>query len=580
MFSKYFLNELAYLREMGRAFGLANPGVAGMLVERGADPDIERLLEGFAFLTARIRERVDDDIPEMVHVLTDLLLPHYLRPVPASTIIEFTPQVRALRGRSTVPAGVEIAARPLDGTSCVFRTTSPVEMLPLTLEEALLDKSSVTSPVLRLFFQAHEQIYSEIFRPEGLRLFIHAELATSALMLLWLLRYCRGVEVRSEHGGSVQLGTGAIHALGFNRDFRLLPWPRASEGYRQLQEYFTLPEKFLFFEVRGLDAARSVASSRFEIAFQFERPPPLEARVGQEMFRLHCAPAINLFSASAHPVRHNVLAHDQLLRAEGIEPRHMEVFSVDSVTGLQMGVNERRNYRPFFEFAHAAGDSAHSAFYRLRRVASPIDDGIDTYLSLETPRDVMPSITEETLSVELSCTNRSLPTRLQVGDVHLPTITSPTSARFKNISPVSRPSRAPLGTELHWRLLSHLAINQQSLGDGEVLRRLLDLYNFKALTDDLAARATRLRINALRSVDVRPGVRFLEGTPLRGNRITVSVDETNFLGGGDAFLFGCILDELFASNVTINSFNELGIRLQPSQMEYSWPPRNGSQLTL
>jgi type VI secretion system protein ImpG len=580
MFSKYFLSELAYLREMGRSFGMANPGVAGMLVERGADPDVERLLEGFAFLTARIRERVDDDVPEMVHVLTDLLLPHYLRPVPASTIIEFTPQVRALRGRSTIPAGVEIAARPLDGTSCVFRTTSDVELLPLTLEEALLDKSSVTSPVLRLFFQAHEQVHSEIFRPAGLRLFIHAELATSALMLLWLLRYCRGVEVRNEYGKSVQLGPGAIHALGFDRDFRLLPWPRASEGYRQLQEYFTLPEKFLFFEVRGLDAARAITDSRFELAFQFERPPPLEARVGQEMFRLYCAPAINLFPASAHPLRHNVLSHDQLLRAEGLEPRHMEVFSVDSVTGLQIGMNERRNYRPFFEFAHASGESAESSFYRLRRAASPIDDGIDTFLSLETPRDVLPSLTEETLSIALTCTNRSLPTRLQVGDVNLPTISSPTNARFKNISPVSRPTRAPLGTELHWRLLSHLAINQQSLGDADVLRRLLELYNFKALTDDLAARATRLRINAVRSVEVKPGIRFLEGTPLRGNRITVAVDETNFLGGGDAFLFGCILDELFASNVTINSFNELGIRLQPSQMEHSWPPRNGSQLTL
>jgi type VI secretion system protein ImpG len=253
---------------------------------------------------------------------------------------------------------------------------------------------------------------------------------------------------------------------------------------------------------------------------------------------------------------------------------------VDSVIGLEAGLNERRNYRPFFEFAHAAGDSVEPAFYRLRRAASPIDDGIDTYLSLETPRDVMPSIAEETLSIELTCTHRSLPTRLQVGDVHLPTITSPTNARFTNISPVSRPARAPLGTELHWRLLSHLAVNQQSLSDVEVLRRLLELYNFKALTDDLAARATRLRINAIRSVEVRPGTRFLDGSPLRGNRVTVAFDETNFLGAGDAFLFGCILDELFASNVTLNSFNELGIRLQPSQMEYSWRPRNGFQLTL
>lgn len=298
------------------------------------------------------------------------------------------------------------------------------------------------------------------------------------------------------------------------------------------------------------------------------------------MFRLHCAPAINLFSASAHPLRHHALAREQLLRAEGLEPRHMEIYSVDSVIGLRPGSTERRTYRPFFEFAHAASEGAEQSFYRLRRAGSPIDDGIDTYFSLETPRDVAPSLSEETLSIELTCTHRSLPTRLQVGDIHLPTISSPTNARFRNISPISRPARAPLGTELHWRLLSHLAINHQSLANTDTLRLLLELYNFKSLTDDLAARATRLRIHAIRSVEVQPGTRFLEGTPVRGNRTTVALDEMNFLGAGDAFLFGSILDELLASNVTLNAFSALSIRLLPSQMEYSWPPRNGSQTIL
>src|SRR6218665_1680192 len=580
MFSKYYLSELTYLREMGRAFGLANPTVAGLLVERGGDPDVERLLEGFAFLTARVRERVEDDIPEMVHVLTDLLLPHYLRPLPASTIVEFTPQLRALRGRAHVPAGAEIAAQPIDGTSCVFRTTSGVDLLPLTLEDASLDKSASTAPVLRLSFQAQEQGRAEVFKPGGLRLFIHSELATSALILLWLLRYCRGVEVRMGSGHSVWLPPQAIRPIGFERDFRLLPWPRASEGYRQLQEYFTLPEKFLFFELHQLESAASVAEDRFEIAFHLQRPPPLEARIGRDMFRLNCTPAINLFSASAHPLRHHTLDGEHLLRASDMEPRHSEVYSVDQVTGLQPGRNDRRHYRPFFDFAHGAGEGAEPAFYRLRRTASPIDDGIDTYLSLETARDVVPSISEETLSVDLTCTNRSLPARLQVGDVCLPTFTSPTQARFKNITPVSRPARAPLGTELHWRLLSHLAINQHSLADADVLRRLLELYNFHALTDDLTGRANRLRINAMRKVEVRACTRFLQGAPVRGNRTLLELDGTSFMGIGDSFLFGCLLDELFASNVTLNAFNELALRIQPSQMEYSWLPRNGTQMLL
>ncbi|HEX5750987.1 MAG TPA: type VI secretion system baseplate subunit TssF [Archangium sp.] len=580
MFSKYYLSELTYLREMGRTFGLANPATAGLLVERGADPDVERLLEGFAFLTARIRERVEDDIPEMVHVLSDLLLPHYLRPIPACTILEFTPQQKALRGRAHVPAGVEVAAQPIDDTSCIFRTTSDVELLPLTLEGAHLDKSSTTHPVLRLFFQTQEQGRAEVFQPGGLRLFIHSELATSSLILLWLLRYCRKVQVRSGTGPGILLPPEVIRPVGFDRKLRMLPWPRVSEGYRQLQEYLTLPEKFLFFEVGQLEEAADVVEDRFELAFHLERPPPLEASITRDMFRLHCTPAINLFSASAHPLRHHTMDREHLLRAAEKDPRHSEVYTVDRVTGLQAGRNERRLYRPFFGFEHASGEDAEPAFYRLRRAPSPIDDGIDTFLALETARDVVPSLSKETLSVELTCTNRSLPGRLQVGDVCLSTFTSPSFARFKNITPVSRPARAPLGTELHWRLLSHLAINQRSLADASVLRCLLELYNFHALADDLTGRANRLRINAIRAVEVRPGTRFLEGVPIRGNRTTVELDETSFMGAGDTFLFGCVLDELLASNVTLNAFNELALRLQPSQMEYSWLPRNGTQMIL
>ena len=127
---------------------------------------------------------------------------------------------------------------------------------------------------------------------------------------------------------------------------------------------------------------------------------------------------------------------------------------------------------------------------------------------------------------------------------------------------------------------SHLAINQHSLADADVLRRLLELYNFHALTDDLTGRANRLRINAVRKVEVRACTRFLQGAPVRGNRTLLELDGTSFMGIGDAFLFGCILDELFASNVTLNAFNELALRVQPSQMEYAWLPRNGTQMLL
>lgn len=577
MFSKYYQSELAYLREMGKAFGSANPALAGMLVERGGDPDVERLLEGFAFLTARIRERIDDAVPEVVHGLVDLLLPHYLRVLPSASVVEFSPHARLLRGRSRIPAGAEVGSKPVDGTTCVFRTTRPVDLLPLTLVETVLDQSTQLSPVLRVQLQVAEQGRSEIFQEEGFSLFIHGEPAVSSTLLVWLMRHCKGVVLKGSGGSeTVRLPPSSLRAVGFAPEDQLLPWPaRAPEGYRLLQEYFTLPQKFLFVEVRGLQAAAGLTGQKLELIFEFERPPPLTGRVPKDIFKLHCAPVVNLFSTSSDPIKVGTMGHEHLLRASGLDPEHMEVYSVDTVTGLQAGRTDRLDYKPFFDFAHNTGDNAR--FFRLRRSQSPLNDGIDTFLSLGSPRDVAPTAAEETLSIDLTCTNRSLPTRLQVGDLSMPTPASPTTAKFRNIIALSKPVRPPLGSELHWRLLSHLALNQRSLLDPGTLKALLELYNFQATADQPTARANTLRIDSLTAVAGKPATRFLQGAPVRGTQVMVDVEEAGFTGLGDAFLFGSVLDEIFASYVSLNAFSELLLRIQPSQVEYRWPPRNGRQ---
>lgn len=580
MFSKYYQSELAYLREMGRAFGLANPAVAGLLAERGADPDVERLLEGFAFLTARIRERLDQAVPEVVHGLTELLLPHLLRPLPAATVVEFTPHARALRGRVRVPAGAELASVPVDGTACRFRTTAPVDLLPLSVAESTLDQAVQLSPVLRVALQTSEQGRTEVLQPDGVRLFLHGDYPVASGVLLWLLRHLKAVVVRdlSGSGRSVRLPPDSVRAPAFGPEGALLPWPaRAPAGLRMLQEYFTLPQAFLFVDVTGLHAALPAVGERFELAFELERPPPLPARLPRDLFRLHCAPAVNLFATSADPLVTRLPGEEHLLRAAELDPRHAEVYSVDGVQGVREGRGERAVYGPYVDFAHAQGPGAPPAFWRLRRTLSPLDDGFDTYLSLELPQGVQPAAGPETLSVDLTCTNRSLAARLQLGDVSVPTAASPTVARFRNVVPVSKPARPPLGSELHWRLLSHLALQQRSLTDPGALRALLGLYNFQVGVDHPAARANQLRVEAIGQVSAAPARRALGGVPVRGARTLVELEESRFAGPGDAFLFGAVIDELLAASVTLNSFNELAVRLQPSNMEYTWPARNGSQ---
>lgn len=582
MFSKYYQSELTYLRDLGNLFGKANPTIASLLAERSTDPDVERLLEGFAFLSARTRERIDDAVPEIVHALAELLVPHYLRTLPAATILEFSPQLGALRGRHTLPRGTQVASIPIEGTSCTFRTTADVDLLPLTLEDVILDQSSATSPVLRLRFDCAEKALPSVFEPAGIRLFLSGDHAGSSVLLLWLLRYCKSVRIAGQTapGVAVTLPADVIRPSGFPLETSLIPWPEfAPPGFRMLQEYFTLPAKFLFVDVTQLDDAVAAAQERFELAFQFEKPPQLTSQLGRQSLRLHCTPAVNLFDSTANPIRKSLIEHEHLLTAADIDPAHMEIYSVRSVTGIRAEHTERRSYHPFEAFTHAEGEND-APFYSLRKVASPIDGGVDTYFSLVTPRDRQPDMNEETFSIEVTCTNRLLAGELRPGDVREAAVGSPAVATFRNITAVTKAVRPPLGEELVWRLISHLSLNRTSLARADSLAALVGLYNFHDHANLASGRANRMRAEAIRAVETVPGWRLVNGAPVRGAQTRVELQEEKFASEGDVFLFGCVLDDLLADHISLNAFNQLVVRLEPSQGEYQWPARAGSKTIL
>ncbi|TPV97301.1 MAG: type VI secretion system baseplate subunit TssF [Myxococcales bacterium FL481] len=578
MFAKYYQSELTYLREMGKAFARVHPSTAQMLAERGGDPDVERLLEGFAFMSAQIRERVDDSVPTIVHHLTELLLPHYLRPVPACAIIEFTPSLRALRAPLDLPKDTPLSTKPVEGRACSFRTTSAVRLLPIQAERSELDETRKSRPVLRVHLSTTKAGYGVLAGEGWVRFHIHGELALTATLLLWLRRYCVAVRVRSgEHGPTTALSPDNVRIVGHDPQHTLFPWPeRTPTTFRSLQEYFTLPDKFAFFEVTGL-APISIEHDLFAFEFEFDSPPPLPHRVSKDCVRLHCVPAINLFEANADPIRLDAPMHEYLLRPAEYDFAHGEVYSVDRVSGVQHGRQTQRAYEPFFAYRHGA-DGPKETYYSLRRQHSSVDDAVDTYISLVTPRDVAAPTEGETLSVALTCTNRRLANELKVGDISVPSRGSPTVAEFRNITAVRPPVQVRLGSELHWRLLAHLALNHRGMATADDLRDVLSLYNFQSEAHPQLAHANAQAIGAIRSVTARPATRLFEGAPVRGIATVVELEEAQFGSMGEAHLFGCMLDELFAGQVTLNSFVELTIRLHPSDRSYRWKPRTGTTL--
>ncbi len=579
MFNKYYQDELSYLRELGREFARANPEAAHFLGEAGADPDVERLLEGFAFLTARIRQKLDDEIPELTHSLVDLFWPHYLRPIPAMTIVQFEALPQASRETRRVPAGSDLDSAPVDGTACRFRTAYDATLLPLALEAVEL--RTETPPRLRLRIRMAEGAGLPKAKLQALRLHLAGDAATSRALYLCLCRYLRRVTAGPAGAADLApLAGAAVSPAGMKPEEALLPHVGAAfSGFRLLQEYFTFPAKFMFVDVTGLDRLAELGDARaFDLAFEFSRLPQPMPPVSAANVLLHCAPAVNLFRHEADPIRVDHERTEYPLRPAGQNSSHYEVYSVDRVSGLVRGTARPRDYRPLFRFARPAGEEAFA--FRTRLAPSMSGEGTDTFLSLLLPAAPGEAPEVETLSIEVTCTNRQLPAKLRVGDVAVKTAGSPEFARFRNLTRPTGSVPPPHGEDLHWRLLSHLALNYLSLADLEALKGVLGVYNFRARVDRQAEHAHKLLLEGIKRVSGSPSTRLFRGAPVRGVSVEVDLEEDNFAGEGEAYLFGAMLNEFFARYVTLNGFSRLTVRGLRHGEIHEWPTRIGERVTL
>lgn len=585
MFNKYYEDELTYLRELGREFAAAYPGIAPMLAERGGDPDVERLLEGVAFMSGRIRQKLDDELPEVVHSVAGLLFPHYVRQIPATSIVEFSPLPNVVRERVQVARGAELASVPVDGVPCRFRTTQAVDLLPISIEDVRVDSGSATQ-TLRIELRVTAGAALKNLGLERLRFFINGERRVQDDLRLWLGAHTAGLAIASVDaaGRDTTLASPPLRHLtlvGFDEADALIPYPHTVyPGYRLLQEYFTLPQKFAFFEIGGLNELPvEKLGERFAIMIQLKDSLPSNVRVTKDTLKLYCTPVVNLFAHVTEPIKPDLTKYEYLLRPGGGAPSGYEIYGIDDVVGIARRTSQRVPISPFLSFMHElAPDGANQAqiFYEQHLRPAAVGDGVDLYLSFGSPADVGVLPDFDVVSIDATCTNRRLPTQLKVGDIKVATATSPAVASFQNITGVTPPLPPPIGRELQWRVLAHMAMNYRSIAELEVLKATVDVYNFQAIVDRQAARANQLRVAALKSVEVRPTDRLYRGAPVRGIAAHVEVDEGGFASEGDMYLFAGIINELLASYVSLNSFAQLTLTGTNTRVVHKWEPKNGS----
>jgi len=610
---EYYNRELAYLRELGAEFATRYPKAAGRLGMQGievADPYVERLLEGFSFLTARVQLKMDAEFPRFTQRLLSMVYPAYLAPRPATGIVQLQASTNegSLAGGFTLPAGTALRARLARGeqTACEFRTAHALTLWPLSIEQARIGAVPHDLPaagplrraraVLRIGVQIGAGQRCETLQLDQLMLHLAAPEARALRLLELVMGQGLAVVCRDASGRcSPPLPAGALRHEGFAAEQALLPHDgRSFQGYRLLQEYFALPARFLFFSVNGLkQALRSLQGDRFEVMILLgEDDPALERSVVAGDFALNCSPVINLFPRRTDRVLLTQRRHEYQVVVDRTRPLDYEVHSIARVVGHGAGDLSEREFRPFYA-SNGSDVAEHGAYYALRREPRLLSEraqhsghrsgyvGSEVFISLvdrdEAPYD--PGLRH--LSIDALCTNRDLSLLLPLeGEQHFSLAVSAPVSSVRLLRAPTRP-QAPMGDDAQaWRLISHLGLNFQGLSelDGEraaaVLRQLLGLYL------DQHEGGLQRQVEGVRRLEFAPAFRRLPmaGPAVfgRGVQIRLTVDE-HASAGDSPYLFGAVLEQFFARHVAINSFAELSLHSLQRGERAKWASRLGAR---
>ena len=573
MFNKYYLQQLSHLRRRAAEFASSHPAIAPLLAEASEDPDVERLLEGTAFLSGLLQQKIDDDFPEFIHGLTEIIFPHLLRPVPSASIVAFTPK-NSLLETLVVPAGTRIASVPVDGTSCEFRTCMEIRLLPLQVTDAGSRNASASEEKVYVKLKLSGITLSQ-WQEDSLTFYVAGDFSQTSEIFMKLRRDTKKINVRTPSGASLVLGPEHLRTPGFECAYSLYPMPNQTfRGYSLLFDYFSFPEKFLFLELTGLAALRTKGGeSEFEIEFVLQTTrAPVEVR--KDYFTLFAAPIINLFSHDADPVQVTHEVETYRVHPSGINKKHYSIYTVDSVTGILQGMVERRTYVPFNRFWFR--DRTDTGVFQIHRTRSIGDEtGHDHFLSLSYMSKNQ--VQREILSIQITCTNGRLPEQLRVGDICMPTSNSPELATFRNIVAPTPYVDISTGKNELWRLLSHVSLNLLTVNSAESLREFVRMYTFETQRSDYRAAANKKRVNAVEEFSTCPIDRIIKGILMRGIQITMTATDNQFAGQGDLYLFGSVLDAFLSMYASMNTFTQFEIRNSQTGELFQWAPRIGEK---
>jgi type VI secretion system protein ImpG len=613
---RYYNSELQYFREMSGEFAEEYPAIAGRLkldAFECADPYVERLIEGFAFMAARVRLKVDARFPRFTQHLMELVYPHFLPPLPSMAVVAFKPKPDPAGPADPIriPRGAALYSTPVDGiqTSCEFRTGHEVTLWPVKVSEAeyLGSPGALASygdakvragpAAIRLRLETTVDTTFEKLNIDRLVFYLGGPSERSVRLYEALVTRTRAVAARpagSKGDWEKVAGGSAIRAVGLEPDEALLPYcGRSFDGYRSIHEYFAFPSRMMFVELSGLAGAmHRCAEKEIDILIYLKNgDPELDRAVDHADFSLFCVPAINLFEKRGDRVQVKDLTDEYHVVIDRGRPMDFEVYRIKSVVGIGAGNEVIQEFHPFFGATDIAGAGPGRAYYAVsreprrlsaqRRRTGPRSSYIGSEVSISLVDADQPPHRSDLRQLDITalCTNRDLP-------LHMPVRKNKTDKTDKTdktgktdetrntdftlridetigvycVAGPTRPRPSHAEGDMTWRLISHLSLNYLTLVDknpeegAAAFRELLSLYA------DLGDASTSKQIAGVKSITSRPVVRrAAHPGPIafvRGLEVAVTFVDEAFEGSGP-FLLATVIQRFLAKYVTINSFTEM-----------------------
>lgn len=580
----YYINELNSLRVDGAQFAKENPGLSSYLAKEGQDPDVERMLEGFAFLTGKLRQKLDEELPEVAHNLVQLLWPNYIRPIPSYSIIKFD-AIKHGTNNETIPKGMQVLSKnDADGIVCKFKTCFETKVMPLQLQNVEYAPYAQESTLELDFDMSISGTLADVnFEP--LRVFLGGSKFMAKELYLYFSRYIKKIELVVKDKDATELGkcvlaNDSIVALGFNSLETMLPYSRnVFDGYVLLQEYFCYPDKHLFLDIHNLEEIKSLPenmltqSNRFSLKFHFKKRLSSAQLPVKNDFSLFCTPIINLFDNDAIPIRKTEKEDEYLLSASEYKKEQSEIFSIENVRGWIPSRKEYKNYHHFHSFEHMEDDEE---YYSERVKLNDNNNYLDTYIRFASAGgrylDLERSIA--TVSVKMTCTNKNVPSKLHLGDISVCDPHASSELKFQNITIPSVSYPPPIKGDFLWKLISNMSLNYLSLDDIETLKMILQTYDFYGANDVKEKEKTDVMLSGLTSISNKKIQMIYEGLPIRGIQTELHIDITKYTGLGEAYHFCSILNEFFGLYCSVNSFHKLIVHVDKNN-SFSWPAKMG-----